>query len=141
MFYEPRHFSLPELVPQDILAELGDRAILLLEPRLLMMIDGIRQFFGKPVTINNWHCGGQFSLRCFRPVDSETGAKWSQHKFGRAADMDIKGYSAEQARKVILENQDNPYLSYISVMESGVNWVHADCRNIKSNSGIALVKG
>ena len=106
---------------------------------MLMMIDGIRQFFGKPVTINNWVFGGEFKLRCYRPGDTTTGAKWSKHKFGRAADMDISGFTAEQARSVILANHKNPYLSYISVMEAGVNWVHADCRNIISAAGIVMV--
>jgi hypothetical protein len=139
MYYEPKHFTLAELVPPEVKAELGDQAILLLEPRMLMMIDGIRQFFGKPITINNWQSNGQFKLRGFRPPDTATGAKWSQHKFGRAADMDIQGFTAEQARQTILANQNNPDLSYISVMEAGVAWVHADCRNIKSNAGIVMV--
>jgi len=139
MYYEPKHFDLSELVPPQVQSELGDQAILLLEPRMLMMIDGIRNFFNRRITVNNWHYGGQFTLRCFRPSDTTTGARWSQHKFGRAADMDIEGYTAEQARSIILANQKNPELTYISVMESKVNWVHADCRNIKSTSGIVLV--
>jgi len=141
MYYEPKHFSIKELVPPEVFTELGDNSILLLEPRMLMMVDGIRQFFGKAVTINNWDSGGQFKLRCFRPADTTTGAKWSQHKFGRAADMDIAGLTAEQARKAILENQKDPNLSYISVIEKDVTWLHADCRNIKSNTGIVLVNG
>lgn len=139
MYYEPKYFTLAELVPSEVQTELGDRAVILLEPRMLMMIDGIRQFFGKPVTINNWVFGGEFKLRCYRPGDTTTGAKWSKHKFGRAADMDISGFTAEQARSVILANHKNPYLSYISVMEAGVNWVHADCRNIISANGIVMV--
>lgn len=139
MFYEPKHFSLKELVPQDVFNELGDRALILLEPRMLMMIDGIRQFFGKPITINNWHTGGKFKERGYRSGETATGAKWSQHKFGRAADMDIQGMTAEQVRTAIIANQKDPLLSHVSVLEKNVTWVHADCRNIKSGSGIVLV--
>lgn len=139
MYYEPKHFGIKELVPPEVYTALGDKSLLLLEPRMLQMIDGIREFFGKPVTINNWSSGGQFKNRCFRPADAGVGAQWSQHKFGRAADMDIQGYTAEQARAAILEHQKDPLLVHISVIEKDVNWLHVDCRNVKSDSGIVLV--
>jgi hypothetical protein len=133
MYYEPKHFIIQELVPPEIYDQYGDGALKFLDPNMLRMWDGIRDFFGKPVIINNWHTGGQFTLRGFRPPNTTTGALYSQHKFGRAGDGDIQSYTAEMARQVILENQKAPELQYISVMEDDVAWLHADNRNIKAN--------
>jgi len=138
-YYEPKNFDLQELVPKAIWEERGEKSLWLLDQNMLKMIDGIREFFGKPVMINNWHTGGEFQYRGYRPPDCKEGAKYSQHKFGRAADMDIKDYTAAEARGEIIKNQKSPFLSWITVLEDDVTWVHADCRNIKTNE-IILIK-
>jgi hypothetical protein len=133
MYYEPKHFIIQELIPPEIYDQYGDKALKFLDPNMLRMWDGIRDFFGKIITINNWHIGGQFTLRGFRPPGCKIGALLSQHKFGRAGDGDIRDYTAGMAREVILKNQKAPELQYISVIEDDVAWLHADCRNIKAD--------
>jgi hypothetical protein len=137
-YYEPQNFKLQELIPPDIYQEFGDKALFLLDQNMVKMVDGVRNFFGVPVTINNWHIKGSFTLRGFRPSDTSVGVKYSQHKYGRAADMDIQGYTAEDARQAILKNQKSPLLNWITVIEDKVNWLHADCRNIKTEQIILV---
>jgi hypothetical protein len=137
-YYEPQNFKLQELVPPEIYQQFGDKALFLLDQNMIKMVDGIRNFFGVPVTINNWHIKGSFTLRGFRPADTSVGAKYSQHKYGRAGDMDIQGYTAEDARQAILKNQKSPLLNWITVIEDKVNWLHADCRNIKTEQIILI---
>jgi hypothetical protein len=120
-----KHFTIEELVPPESLEGQSDPWDLF-EPDAIYMIDGIREFFGVPVTINTWHNGGKFSYRGFRPAVCAVGALKSAHRAGMAFDMDVKGYTAEEARQKILENQDNPLLSHIMRMEAAVNWIHAD---------------
>lgn len=131
IYYEPKHFSIKEYVPPDIYNELGDGAIVLLDDRLLRSDDAIREFFGKAVTINNWHLDGRRMFSGYRPPDCRIGARYSQHRFGRASDKIISGISADEARKAILKNRKA--FPLIRSMELGVSWLHTDCRPTKSD--------
>lgn len=139
-YYEPKHFCVQEYVSPQVYDELGDRAILLMDDRVLKTDDAIREFFGQPVTINNWHRRGNRTGSGFRaPVDMERMrkegvkvARWSQHQFGRASDKLISGVSAEEARRAIIGNRKN--FPFITVIEDKVSWLHTDCRCVAGNN-------
>jgi hypothetical protein len=50
-----------------------------------MMLDALRDKFG-PITVNDWSWGGTFKESGYRSATSRTGAKYSQHRYGRAFD-------------------------------------------------------
>jgi hypothetical protein len=133
-YYKPKHFKIQEFVPPEVYAALGEKASLVMDNRMLITADTIREYFGKPVTINDWVFGGERVLSGFRAAGCKIGAAYSQHKFGRAFDIIIKEIPAEVARKEILSNRD--VFKYITAMESGVSWLHVDCRPI--TDGIVL---
>ena len=120
--YIPKYFQYFELMPSE---EYKPYWLILMDERILRTLDQIRMHYGKPVIVNNWHEGGQFSLRGFRPMTGKTGAKYSQHRFGRAVDFDVRGISAETVRNDIRKG----YFPEITCIEAGVNWVHIDVRN------------
>jgi hypothetical protein len=138
-YYTPIYFSVPELVPPDIYAAMGDGALILLDDRILRIADCVREHFGVPVTINNWKTGGQFSQRGFR-TQQEGKATRSAHFYGRALDMDVKGISSDDVRKEILAQQSASDFPLISGMETGISWVHLDCANRYSTNGIVTFK-
>lgn len=131
MFYKPKFFSIEELVDEVTYSRFGDRALMFLNPVLLRANDRVRNYFNAPMTINNWHIGGQFSQRGLR-VNTSVGADYSQHKFGNASDYDIEGYSADEIRAEIAAKPDHHAFELITCIEIGVNWVHHDCRNISN---------
>jgi uncharacterized protein YcbK (DUF882 family) len=90
----------------------------------------VREFFGKPVTVNNWKWGGSFQYRGYRPPHCMVGAAQSYHKRGMAFDFDVKGLTADVVRGFIKEHQDDPLLHLIMRMESEVSWCHIDIGNI-----------
>lgn len=124
-----KFFTLPEIVDRATFLHWGEGAWSLFSPDLLFSLDGIREFFNAPVTINNWFGGGPFQYRGFRGPDCPVGVEHSYHKKGMAADFDVKGYTTEDARRIILENQDNPLLAKIQRMEGNVGWCHIDLGN------------
>ncbi len=126
-----KHFELYEILDRATF-ELDDgRAWSHFRPEALEALDGLREFFNVPITVNNWWNGiGQMQYRGYRPEDCPVGAKFSEHKKGNAFDCTISGHTAENARKIILDNQDNPLLSKIMRMEDLVKWVHIDCGKI-----------
>ena len=122
-FYRPKHFKIQELVPPEVYNSLGERSWLVLDPRIVVSIDQLREHFG-PCTVNNWHSGGTLHYRGFRPSDCKVGAQFSQHRFGRAMDCSFNA-SAPIVREYILANRDK--FPFITRMEDDVSWVHIDC--------------
>jgi hypothetical protein len=139
MTHRPRWFVLQELVPPEIFEARGDAAWELLDPRVLITADAIRDQFGATI-INNWHAGGPFKESGFRVADSTTGAKLSQHRYGRAVDVKCKNATPEEVHAYILANPDKfPEITTLEAIEATPTWVHVDCRN-SVGSGIRIVR-
>ena len=136
-----KYFQLYELVDRVTFQKWGESSWNLLNPIALEALDGIREFFGVPVIVNNWYGGGQLQFRGYRPVDCQIGSIDSYHKRGMAFDLNIQGLEAEEARQIIIENRDNPLLINIQRMENYVNWVHFDIGSLtKEQNRIYLFK-
>lgn len=138
MSYICKHFGIEELVPERVFKKIGSRAWQLLDDRLLITIDALREEFGS-ITINNWKWNGsrQYSgLRDEHFYSSVTSylSSRSQHKYGRAADM-LFNVSADKVRKFILENPEKfPYVTFVECSPldkkgKAMSWVHVDVRN------------
>ena len=138
-----KYFKLPELIDRNTFMRHGEDAWKLLDSNALDALDSVREFFNAPITVNSWWEGrGSFQYRGYRPQDCPVGSQNSYHKRGMAFDFDVKGYTAEDARKVILENQDNPLLEKIQRMEDKVSWVHIDIGAVpKDKQRIYLFRG
>lgn len=136
-YYEPEFFCVQEYVPPEIYKKLGDKAILLIDRRVLKTDDELRRFFGKPITINNWHRGGNRKYSGFRPAGCKVGARYSQHKYGRASDKLVSGMTAQEVRDAVIKNIG--LFPHISVIENSVEWLHTDCRCIAGDSQFYLI--
>lgn len=125
--YKCKHFKIQELVSQATLAYLGEEACWnILDERALMMLDKLRDKFG-PANVNDWIFGGKYDSRGYRAPNDPDGARYSDHRFGRAFDVVFKKVHAEQVRSYILANKDE--FPFITCIESGVSWLHFSCRN------------
>ncbi|WP_347368006.1 D-Ala-D-Ala carboxypeptidase family metallohydrolase [Vibrio vulnificus] len=130
--YKSKYFKAYELVPADIFNKRGEAALELIDPRLLITLDQLREKLQKPITINNYKWNGAFSQRglrsrSFYKSDKDYQDSLSQHKYGRAVDFDVKGMTAQQVREFIHANRS--MFPYITFIETDVNWVHVDVRN------------
>ena len=123
--YVPKYFELRELVPQGWYRKYGERLWCVFDERLLMTLDDLREAFG-PAIINNWHSGGSFERRGFRPLAGAVGAALSQHRFGRAADITFSRIRADAVRRAILDEPER--FPHVTALEMGVSWVHVDVR-------------
>jgi len=134
MYYIPEYLGLHEVLPQDTYLYYEGRrekAWRLFDPRILWTADRLRELYG-PVYVNNWFWGGPNQWGGWRPGNCPKGAKFSQHKFGRALDLKFKNTTAEEVRADIRANNDRPApgaFRHITCIEKGVSWLHIDCRN------------
>lgn len=137
--YRPKHFDLRELVPPDVYMDRGPAAWELLDPRALIVLDALREKFG-PCVVNDWHLGGGFKESGFRNPVTGTGARLSQHKFGRAFDCKFKNAKPREVFDHLLEHADEwPLLTVLEDVEHTWSWVHIDVR-AADWQGIRVVK-
>jgi hypothetical protein len=135
-YYDPIHFDAKELVPPEIYDQLGEKSLLVMDKETLITADKIREHFGVPMVINNWHTGGDRKYSAYRPFNCNVGAMYSQHKFGRAIDAILLNLYALDVRLEIIKNREK--FPFITVLEDGVSWLHFDTR-CSANGSINLI--
>jgi hypothetical protein len=112
-----KYFDAEELLPD------GFTDVSVLDPKLLYLIDQVRELLDVPCTINadgrQW-CG-------YRTPECTVGAAHSQHKLGRAADLHPVGMSAEDARTLIRKAVSEGLLPDLGSVENNVSWLHVAC--------------
>lgn len=125
----PTSFILQELVDPDTFLLRGDRAWELLDPRALATLQALRDHLG-PCVVNNWHDGGTYRESGLRAFDSKTGAKYSQHKFGRGFDCKFKSMNPHEVLDYVQSHRfDFPHLTVVENPKATPSWFHFDTRN------------
>lgn len=145
MSYRPKYFALNELVPPNVLAERGERAWALMDDRILRGADWLREKFG-PAVINGRFGGKAFTESGLRDPFTTTGAKWSQHKFGRALDLKFTKVTVQEVCDYIIRNPKEARENGITTLEDirdTPTWLHIDCRAVPEgtpDNGILVVR-
>lgn len=88
-----------------------------IDPKLVEYLQKIRDYFGKPVTINS-------AYRCDEHNEKVGGANKSKHKYGQAADIKVSGVKPLKVAQ---------YAEFIGIKGIGQysNFVHIDTRENK----------
>lgn len=133
MSYKTTYFSIKELVPSNMFkTNYSSFLWRLFDDRILIVADELRKLYG-PLVCNNWHCGGCFELRGFRPADCAVGSGFSQHRFGRALDLVPLHCTVDEIRddlrKISKSKNVNKNLNHITRCEDDVSWLHVDVAN------------
>jgi hypothetical protein len=124
-----KYFKIHELVPPDIYQRFGERAWMFIDPRLVLLIDELRNEFGR-AAVNNYYWGGSRVASGLRVPTSPHYSPTSQHSHGRAVDMVFSDISADDARKRVIQHPEKWLAIVPSItLESDVSWFHVDVRN------------
>lgn len=148
MLYIPQYFEVQELVCPHVYNKWGNNPDFIwnfFDPRLLKTLDYLRKKLNKPITVNNWKIGGNFSqrgLRCnvcdlVRSKTNKSQLYLSSHILGRACDFDVKRMTAQEVRNWIISHSSE--LPYPLSLEDKVSWVHIDMRE-QNNQKVYLFK-
>jgi hypothetical protein len=124
------HFYLDELVPKEIYMTFYEKSIMFLDPRTKDIIEGVRNYFGVPLIINNWWTGGNRHNSGFVLPEDNTESKYSQHLFGRGYNLWFPPKTNyEKIRETIRERYDSFKKMEITTIESDTpDHLHIDCR-------------
>lgn len=139
-----KYFDIREFVPKLIWDTYGERSAWFVDPRMIESMDWLRDFFGAPITVNNWHTGGRFQERGFRHPNTTTGGRLSQHRFGRACDFNVQGLTAQDVYYTILDYWDDvtvkTYFTTLEDINYTKTWTHIDIRSVADRSKPLIVK-
>lgn len=130
-----KYFGIKELVCPHVYEVWGESAWQFLDDRMLANLVFIREGIGKPIVVNNWAKGGEYSQRglrcntCLLVIEKTDLRKvyLSAHIFGQAVDFHVAGMTAEEVRDWIVEHAEE--MPYPLRLERDVTWVHMDVRN------------
>ena len=123
---------LDEYIPEELYRKWEQKPHILtglLDKRLVLSDQQLRDRFGR-VTINNWWHGGERNWSGIRIPEYPDYSQTSQHSWGRASDKIFTDASAEEVRTFIRQNFN--YLG-ITCIEDNVSWVHSDVRWYQSD--------
>lgn len=106
----------------------------LINPKIVDIASKLREMFNRPMIINNWHTGGNYTMRGWRPTNTKIGAKKSMHKKGMAFDFDVKGLTDSQVKEFIMNHEKELYAIGVRRMENeedSATWTHLDIKDVK----------
>lgn len=145
MSYRPKYFALQEVVYPAAIQARGEQAWQLMDDRILRGADWLREKFGA-CTVNGKFNGKGFTESGLRDPFTETGAKFSQHKFGRALDLKFHKVTVKEVYEYIIRNPQEARDNGITTVEDIAftpSWLHIDCRMLPETfpaNGIFVVK-
>ncbi len=126
------HFFLDEVIPPEIYSVRKAASIELMDSRILTGLQKLRTYAGVPFTVNNWATGGPRHESGLRLANTRTGAKWSQHKYGRAIDIVPRGMTVRQLFNILKAHEDefvsNGWITTVENVDATLTWLHVDCR-------------
>jgi hypothetical protein len=147
MSYRPKYFALNEVVYPGAIQARGEQAWQLMDDRILRGADWLREKFG-PCVINGKFGGKGFTESGLRDPFTNTGAKFSQHKFGRALDLKFMKVTCTEVYDYIIRNPTEARANGITTVEdirdTKGQWLHVDCRLLPETfpiNGILVVRG
>ena len=130
-----KNFIVPEFVPREIWKSFNIKAIRFLSPGLMHVAQKLRDYFDRPIEINNWYFRSSYSKnvnqwRGFRTPNCNVGSKLSRHKLGLCLDLNIKGILPKELQEDIRINY-KPYKAMgITAIEADTpTWTHISMEN------------
>jgi hypothetical protein len=103
----------------------------LMDSKIILVAQWIREQLGKSVTINNYATGGKYKESGLRDINTKTGAKKSAHKEGKAIDIKVSEMTAKEFWDWCMDRQMELYamgVREIEHWEDTPTWTHLSTR-------------
>ncbi len=120
-----KHYTIYELVHPDIAARCGEHAWSLLDPRMLTVLDWLRDRLG-PIVINDYLWGGGFKNSGLRTTFGSPG---SAHRFGCGFDLKCRDIDPPDVHQFVKNNEQKLYslgLRRVEHLAATPTWTHID---------------
>jgi hypothetical protein len=149
------NFFLDELVPPELYLQFGANARWFIRKEVIYLLQHLRSRHGA-IVVNDWSLHGErsaeeflslpkqeqkafFTESGFRLFNTGTGASFSMHKFGAAADAKFLQAKVEDVRDEIkLHYPDYRKIGMTAIEGNTKTWLHFDIRNTGSKQLLIL---
>lgn len=165
-----KNFNLKEFVSPLTWKRFGLKSIWFIDPKIIAIAQLLRDVTGARVTINDWHLEGNYRYSGYRPPlivrlkkifanrfepiktlneflkivkRYKIGAAESDHKFGRAIDVKVKGLTSGEVYNIIISHKSEFIKAGLTVMEDvsyTSTWNHLSCRNTGTKNEILIIQ-
>lgn len=134
--YKSKYFKIEELVTPELFALLPEELLWrLFEESTLRWLDAVREAWGKPLLINNWH-GTKFWQKFWgskiyresglRNFNTKTGARLSKHRFAKGFDLKTEDPKDIPALWNMLVGNRDLGTARVEHIEATPTWVHGE---------------
>ena len=124
---ESKYFKAQEFVSPKIYDIFGELSWNFISPVMVEAANFIRDKAGVMVLIN----GVNYQYSGYREYDCPIGAKYSEHKFGRAIDIKLKYMTGRDIFNFVMKFEDELIaigVTRIEDPEYTKTWLHLDCK-------------
>ena len=139
-----KYFKPVEYLPKEVHDFCGDLGMRYIDQKIPLIMDAIRDFFGKPITINNWNIGGDRNGSCLRLPSNKDYIQFSDHSYGRACDFVVEGVDSISVQlnivKSITLSAQLKTLGLTSIEDGTEGWTHIGVSHLDGWS-IPIVNG
>lgn len=119
------NFILQEFIDKPEYEYFGKMGTKLINPLIPNIAQFIREWFRKPVIINNWHNGGNRIASGLRMPRHKEYKPYSDHSRGNAFDFIIEDLDSLEIQEDILRFEDKFMCCGLNIMEKDTNgWTH-----------------
>ena len=142
------YFKAHELVDPKTYTLYGERSFRFIDKRILNLLQFLRDYYKKPITINNYMFGGQYKESGLRQPKLLYYKPYSCHTFGRAVDIKVKDIEASKIQSDILNviSDEVKVMGLTAIEKDTPTWTHISVSNfdgweIEEKNGIKILKG
>jgi hypothetical protein len=100
------NFYLDEFIDPVTYNKFGYKSQRYIRQEVINIAQLLRDFTGLSITINNWATGGAYKESGLRNFTTSTGATYSAHKFGAAADLKIGQLNSFEMADIVIDNYE-----------------------------------
>lgn len=133
--YKCQYFSIKELVSPVVYERWGERAWMFFDEDELKELDYVRETFGSPIIINNWHKGGSLKQCGLRSnmdelVKNKKTLYLSAHTMGKAFDLHaLNGNNRKLYEHFynLIKTKKLKKFKRLENFNNTLTWVHGDC--------------
>jgi len=126
-----KHFCVEEFIDKKTFSIRGDNSIHIMDRRLVMFADWLREKTGSGLTINDWLWNGSYNWSGLRTGASGY-SNYSMHMTGNALDIKSKTHTPRDLQKIVEDNWEEckEYTGLIGIRIEHTSmtptWFHVD---------------
>ena len=100
------NFYLDEFIDETTYNRFKDKSQRYIRKENIRAVQYLRSMTGLPITINNWYKGGGYGESGLRDINTQTGARYSAHKFGAATDLKISDLTSFEMFDIVKKYEE-----------------------------------